>query len=199
MNVFPPELRTASVVPRWSVVWTLTRDTVANHSYYVAMYADAIAGLLKWRNGQGIALYYLNRYALIHDLDETVTGDIVSPVKREILNQERADVYIQGKMQERLPAVIDELDMMHAQAFWPEIQAIVKAADRLDAVLFLVGEHRMGNGVIKDRIPGAMQNLEDSWQKLPCPPGGKYLIATTWRDVVLPAIRAHSDQGGNGV
>ena len=42
---FPPELRTASVIARWSIVWTLTRDTVSNHSYFVALYAREKTGV----------------------------------------------------------------------------------------------------------------------------------------------------------
>lgn len=182
----------------------MTRDTVANHSYFVAMYADEIARLIKWNKAQQTSddmtsRYHLCRYARVHDLDETITGDIVSPVKAEIMSRERANIYILGKMQERLPGVVDAINEMQALSYWGDIKAIVKAADRLDALLFLVCERRMGNAVIVDRIPSAWNNLKDAWFKLPYVAGHKYLIAKLWEDVVEPAVMMHTNSGGHGV
>lgn len=203
MNFFSPELRTASIVPRWSVVWTLTRDTVSNHSFFVEMYADEIADVINWKQGLDKqifeARYHLCRYARFHDLDETVTGDIVSPVKAEIIDDMRANTYILGQMQERMPRVVAAIEEMQALPYWQDIRAIVKAADRLDALLFLVGERRMGNGVVVDRIPSAWKNLKQAWFNLPCRPGDTNKMATTWRNVIEPAVLAHTNSGGHGV
>lgn len=200
IQLFPPELRTASIVPRWSVVWTLTRDTVANHSYYVTMYARALAHLVEW-SGNWSALMFL---ALTHDLDETITGDIVSPVKREVLDQDRAEQYIDLKMRERMPAIIDEITAIHDELdgnqaksrMLDEVWTIIDVADRLDALLFLIGERRMGNGVIAPRIPDAQSRLYNSFMKLPA---GEDKLQLLWNTVMMPVIRAHEEQGGHGV
>lgn len=198
-QLFPPELRTASVVPRWSIVWTLTRDTVANHSYYVTMYARSIAQLVSW-GGNWNALLFL---ALTHDLDETITGDIVSPIKREIIDQQRAADYIDLKMQERMPTIFNELLEIEDTGGNPakekmlaEAWAIIDTADRLDALLFLIGERRMGNGVIAPRIPELQNRLYSAWMKLPSP---EEKLQELWQTVIVPAIRAHEEQGGHGV
>jgi 5'-deoxynucleotidase len=199
VQFFPPELRTASIVPRWSIVWTLTRDTVANHSYYVTLYARKIAQLLGWSGNWG-ALVFL---ALTHDLDETITGDMVSPVKSEILDEHRASDYIEMKMTERLPDVMAEIhaitdceDNPAKERIIDECWRIIKAADRLDALLFLIGEHRMGNAVIAPRIIDAQARCYSAWLDLPKEDA---TLQELWQTVMLPAIKEHQEQGGHGV
>lgn len=199
IELFPPELRTASIVPRWSIVWTLTRDTVANHSFYVTYYSAIIAKLLGWR-GDWSELMML---ALTHDLDETITGDVVSPIKAEILDAERAADFIDMKMRERLPGIVritdgitDCEDNPAREQMIDECWQIIKAADRLDALLFLIGERRMGNGVIAPRIVDAQSRFYSSWMELPTPPDK---LQELWQTVMLPVIKEHGEQGGHGV
>lgn len=190
VNPFPPELRTASIIPRWSVVWTLNRDTVANHSYYVAVYAHQIARLIQW-DGHMARLLFM---ALTHDLDETVTGDIVSPVKKAIVDIDRYRDYVGPAMHRRMPdiwsQVIRNMDKDN------EMAAIVNVADRLDAVLFLTVERRMGNLHIIDRCNNILQHFNEAWYKLPAP---RAKLEELMRTVVIPAVEAHNVMGGNGV
>lgn len=193
-NPFPPELRTASVVPRWSIVWTLNENNVAEHSYYVALYAYQIARLIGWSGDYGDLCFA----ALTDDLDETITGDIVSPVKNEIVDNDRARGYVVTLMNERMPAIMDELHEIEASqpGALQELKRIIKAADRLDALLFLIGEKRMGNGVIEPRIPSARANLEAAWLELPA---DRDMLQQCWATMIVPAIREHETVGGNGV
>jgi len=199
IQLFPPELRTASIVPRWSIVWTLTRDTVANHSYYVTLYARKIAQLLNWGGNWGTLVFL----ALTHDLDETITGDVVSPIKSEILDGERAADFIEMKMRERLPDIMYETNKITdcdgnpaKERMIDECWRIIKAADRLDALLFLIGERRMGNAVIAPRIIDAQTRFYSSWLDLP---KGNDTLQELWQTVMLPVIKAHEEQGGHGV
>lgn len=193
--LFPPELRTASVVPRWSIVWTLCRDTVTNHSYYVTFYAHQIARMLAWEGPMAALMFR----AITHDLDETITGDIVSPVKDEILDNARASDYIDLQMNARLPTVLQNIDMYEAAMTDDEIhevELILKVADRLDALIFLIMEQRLGNGVIAPRIPSAMARLESAFRELPV---DKTEIDRLWNTVMLPAVHHHQMVGGFGI
>lgn len=196
LRMFPPELRTASVVPRWSVVWTLNKDTVSNHSFYVTFYAHQIARMIGWEGPMADLMYV----ALVHDLDETITGDIVSPVKDRILDQVASDRYISDKMEERLFTVVRSMNQIKARTAegWvhADIRAVVKAADRLDALLFLVTERRMGNGVIAPRIPLAWKNFEKAWFDLPQSPA---VLQSLYENDIHAAVLEHTDMGGNGV
>lgn len=193
---FPPELRTASIVPRWSIVWTLNKDYVSNHSFFVTMYAVSIARLIGWKGPFDCLMYD----ALIHDLDETITGDIVSPVKKEILDRLKAAAYVQSKMRSRLSYMLNTVAWLWGRSVLytndADIPLILKAADRLDALLFLIVEQRLGNTVIGPRIPDALQQLKDAWWRLP---GLSHHVMTTWTTEVLPSIEAHKAEGGFGV
>lgn len=192
---FPPELRTAAIIPRWSVVWTLNKDTVSNHSFFVALYAYQIALLIGWR-GSMEELFF---YALSHDLEELYTGDVVSPTKRAIVDLGKSVAYVRKKMHETMPSILELMDG-HCQGRDAEdITLIVKAADRLDAVLFLTVELRMGNKHVFSRCQDARQQLEDAWMKLKEMNYSGKPVAKLWHDVVLPAIKEHEDVGGSGV
>lgn len=193
-NFFPADFRTASVVPRWSVVWTLTRDVLSNHSFFVTLYSNQIARMIDW--GEPKHRYTLMCRAQYHDLDECFSGDIVAPAKREMLDTERAQQYLLGQMQERMPTVINQIIELQAdEQIWREAGLIVKAADRLDALLFLTVEQRMGNGVVAPRIPEVKAGLMEAWMKLPCNSMTQQL---TW-DALVSEIDAHASSGGFGV
>ena len=81
------------------------------------------------------------------------------------------------------PAVIKEAD------------AIVHAADKLDAVLFLIMNQRMGNSFVEPALLGGMKSLEGSWRALPV---SKDVLDRTWQTVMLPAIEEHKVRGGRG-
>lgn len=157
MSVYPPpRLRAAAIIPRWSVIWTQNKDTLASHSYFVAMYALIIADLFEWEGNRAELL----EYALLHDIDEIVTGDIVSPVKKGIVDNVAAQVYICEKLAKVAPSLATRLGK-----FTPGdgVTEIVKAADALDAVLFVVMEEAMGNTVMAARFQSAFERLEKAW------------------------------------
>lgn len=192
IKFFPPEFRTASVVPRWSIIWTLTRDTLSNHSFFVTLYANQIARMIGWVGPFNMLLWR----ALTHDLDETITGDIVAPVKREITDDIRMQSYIQGQMQERMPTIIEQMmEWQQDDLMWRQTGLIVKTADRLDALLFLIVEQRMGNGVVAPRIPEVIEGLKKSWDALPC---RRQIRELRWTDL-LAEIKDHKQSGGFGV
>lgn len=171
-------------------MWTLNQDTIANHSYYVAIYAHQIARLIQW-DGHLARLLFM---ALVHDLDETVTGDIVSPVKRAILDVDRYRTYVGEKMQQRMPDIWNQT--MKGAVQEPDAALIIEAADRLDAFLFLLVERRMGNAHVFSRCKDAHQRFIDAWYRLPAP---ELRLRELMENVVGPALMEHEHIGSNGV
>lgn len=198
---FPAELRTAAIIPRWSVVWTLNRDVVSSHSYFVTFYSYQIAKLIGWQGSYARLMYM----ALVHDLDETITGDLVSPTKRAIIDLSRAATYIDEKMRERLPTVVETLDSFKDHGGEDaDAKSIVTAADRLDALLFLTVEQRMGNRHVFSRCQDARERLREAWMALPVDENdiharGDDYLEHLWKSVVEPAIAEHESGGGSGV
>lgn len=198
-NLFPPELRTASVVRRWSIVRTLHPDTVAEHQFYVCFYALQVARLLNWAGPQADLMYF----ALMHDVEELVTGDIVSPVKRGIIDEGRYPDFVSAQMAERLPLIERQGDAIMESKHGTEIERIVKVADKIDAVIFLIIEQTMGNGRIGPLLADAMENLVIAWHDL----GVELYIndedrarhQDLWNDQIYPALQAHHKHGGIGI
>src|SRR5690606_20843295 len=68
----------ASDVVRWQIVRVLKGQSVAEHSFNVALIALELADRLKVDRGEVL------HYAILHDLPEVLTGDIPTPTKRVI-------------------------------------------------------------------------------------------------------------------
>ena len=126
MTVFSEKDQRLSAVPRWVILRTIQRQNVATHCFNVERIARRIA--IEWIN-EDVNCDAVSQYALHHDDDEALTGDIPSTAKD----------YIQVSM----------VDNYHQ---WTngneEVKRIVKLADLLEAVWFLLMEEKMGNSYI---------------------------------------------------
>ena len=67
----------ASGVTRWHIVRTVRPQSLAEHTFDVCMIARAIAKIA------GVDDVEITKAALLHDLDEIVTGDIPTPTKQK--------------------------------------------------------------------------------------------------------------------
>ena len=124
-------------VTRWHIVQTQRQQTLAEHQYNVAIIAVAIAAKLSLP--QTIQDEVM-RYAMTHDLDEVVNGDVPSPLK-------------------------DKLGMLPHHPNGSTVLQIVKAADYMEALWFIddnwIGRH--GQAVYYD----VRSRYERHLEKLP--------------------------------
>lgn len=79
---FMLSIRSLMTVERFSVYKCHFREDVAQHSYLTAMYAMILAGLER-RRGRKVDVEKLLRMALLHDAEESRTGDIHHPFKHQ--------------------------------------------------------------------------------------------------------------------
>ena len=194
ISPFPPELRTLAFVPRWNIVFTSLKDNVAAHSYYVMVYSFVIARTIGWKGPPD----FLFMNAAMHDNDESITGDITGPVKTAIVDADKAFSVLQELSEDRMGGLMQmyyDMEDEVSPAVIKEADAIVHAADKLDAVLFLIMNQRMGNSFVEPALLGGMKSLEGSWRALPV---SKDVIDRTWQTVMLPAIEEHKVRGGRG-
>lgn len=190
---FPPELRTMAFVPRWCILATTVKDNVATHSFFVTVYSYMIAETIKWAGNRD----YLMMAALMHDNDETITGDITGPVKSLLVNPDSED-FLTEKTYERMGGLVEafhELEDKQHPLSLKEVNDIVMAADKLDAVLFLILNKRMGNTLVEPALFGGIKSLEGAWRKLPA---SKEVLDRTWATVVLPSLQDHRERGARG-
>lgn len=121
------DIMRANYVERWQLVNVSRRQTVAEHSFNVAMIAKAIAEEMEgYISPDKIAK--LTSYALVHDLDEVITGDIPTPTKQRVRDKG-----------------VEINDLMNTSPVPDLYKRIIKMADYIDALWYLaengVGRH----------------------------------------------------------
>jgi 5'-deoxynucleotidase YfbR-like HD superfamily hydrolase len=103
-------------------------------------------------------------YALLHDIDETITGDIPGPIKRAAFDKKKAEEIMQNVMIEKFGQDI----VMDVTFVNSEVKAIVSVADSIEEICYLMEEMSMGNkDWIKPVIDEAIERLKARWSKLP--------------------------------
>lgn len=144
-----------AVVKRWSTVQTIRQQSVAEHSYNVAIMAERIAMRL-FPNGYHPSRNYpivgeLLHMALHHDRLEAITGDFPSYMKRFV---NEIDVM------ENVTAAKDDKDITEASDSGL-LRFIIKCADYVDACVFLRMEVSLGNKSVEYHLRHLEQRFRD--------------------------------------
>ena len=125
------ELMRASHVKRWQIVLTNRPQSLAEHSFNVAMLAQSIAFNCEvdFSTDQ---LYELMNWALLHDIIEIRTGDLATPFKTKLRQFGGEDIV------DRAESAFDlGYSMLKRKYIGTSIEAIVKCADMVDAIHFI--------------------------------------------------------------
>lgn len=109
-------------VKRWTLVATTAQSTVASHSFCVAMIAMAIRRAM--HNTNHFGEQELCYHALLHDVDESETGDMPTPTKMAIREAgvEPNNLFSTQQMADPPPGCIKD---------------IIKMADLIDNYVFI--------------------------------------------------------------
>lgn len=90
------DVKRMNYVKRWSIVnMPVHRQSIAEHSYHVAMIALAFAKEFKIPEQHWGSLL---AHALCHDLEETFTGDVTHYAKRGCFDDKKANGWVCGWM-----------------------------------------------------------------------------------------------------
>lgn len=152
-------------IRRWGLMRNAIEEDVATHSWEVAVLAHALASIRNSCYGGDINPDTVATVALYHDAAEVITGDMPTPVKyySSVMRNAFADVEhkAQKELLELLPETLrDAFDGYIREERWdPQTRELVKAADRLAALLKCEAELRAGNtefeqaaGQIRERL-----------------------------------------------
>lgn len=136
-------------IQRWALMRNTEPENIQEHSHMVAVLAHALALIQnRYYNGT-LDPGRIVIAALYHDATEILTGDLPTPIK--YYNPELRTSYQvveQAAAQRLLELLPEELRGDYEPLLWepePEVQAVVKAADKLDAYLKCVKELKAGN------------------------------------------------------
>jgi len=138
-------------VGRFSVYKCHFREDVAQHSYFTALYAMILADLER-KKGAKIDIERLLRMALLHDAEESRTGDIHHPFKHqdasfaETLDARAFEWF--GNMMGGLPPDLAG-EYIHLRKAVRDVSSteakILKASDKIEALLWAYEEYLLGN------------------------------------------------------
>lgn len=139
------------LIDRWALMRNTSKENIAEHSHCVAVISHALALIGNKKFGKGYNAERVCLLAMYHDTTEVITGDMPTPVK--YYNDEIKSVYkdIEQIAGERLVAMLpdefkeDYIPLFEKQEEDKELWALVKAADKISALIKCIEERRMGN------------------------------------------------------
>lgn len=138
-------------ITRWSLMRNTHTENICEHSYQTAVLAHALALLTNRRFGGHVREDRCLLLALYHDATEILTGDLPTPVKYYNPAIREAYRQVEDVAEKKLLSMLPQ-DLR--QAYEPAFSAgpgeeeelrIVKAADKLSALIKCVEECRQGN------------------------------------------------------
>lgn len=141
-------------IERWALMRSASPENLADHSLEVAMIAHALCVIGNVRYGKSLNAERAALIGMYHDASEIITGDMPTPVK--YFNSEVRSAYakVEEAAAERLiSALPDDLrpvyeDILHGNDD-EYLMRLVKAADKISALIKCVDEEHAGNEEFK--------------------------------------------------
>lgn len=166
-------------INRWALMRNTIKEDISQHSIDVAFIAHALALIRNKRFGGSVSPERCALLAMFHDTTEIITGDLPTPIK--YYNKQIRGVYeeIEEKAKNQLLSYLpDDLKDDYEPLFCKteaeaELWSLVKAADKISALIKCLEEKQMGNmdfasaekstreAVVKMNIPEALVFLEE--------------------------------------
>ena len=151
-------------IDRWALMRNSYTENISEHSLEVSILAHALCVIGNKRLGKKLNAEKAVLVALYHDASEIITGDMPTPIK--YLNKDIKGAFkdIEAKANLRLLEMLpDDMKESYREIFFPgeELEyelKLVKAADKLSALIKCIEEEKMGNMEFRS----AGKTLEDS-------------------------------------
>lgn len=153
-------------IERWALMRNSTRENISEHSLEVAMLAHGLAILAKERCGKDVDPNAVALMGIYHDANEIITGDMPTPVKYYDDNikdaYKRVEEVASRTLVDKLP---DDMKKYYEPIFFQQDDRgyewrLVKAADKLSALIKCREEMRSGNQEFKTALETTRSALE---------------------------------------
>ena len=146
---FFPMIARMRYINRWGLMRNTQTENIQEHSHMVAVLAHALAVIQNRYFGGQVDPGAVAVAALYHDASEILTGDMPTPIKYDNPAIQSAYQQVEAVAEQKLLSMLpEELRPAYEDAITipdPEVKALVKAADKLDAYLKCVEELKAGN------------------------------------------------------
>ena len=154
-------------IDRWALMPNANKENIAEHSHSVAVIAHALALIGNREFGKNYNPERAALLALYHDTTEVITGDMPTPVK--YYNDEIKSVYkdIEKTAGDRLLKMLpddykqDYVPLFHKSDEDKQLWKLVKAADKISALIKCIEENRMGNREFDIALKSQEQKIAD--------------------------------------
>ena len=152
-------------IQRWALMRNTAPENVQEHSHQVAVLAHALAVIENRYFGGQIDPGAVAVAALYHDASEILTGDMPTPIKYGNPAIRSAYKDVEAVAARKLLAMLPpELQGAYAPVLTdvdPEVERLVKAADKLSAYIKCVEELKAGNAEFREAAAQTRRALED--------------------------------------
>lgn len=151
-------------IQRWALMRNTAPENVQEHSHQVAVLAHALAVIRKEKFGGLVDPGAVAVAALYHDASEILTGDMPTPIKYDNSAIQHAYKEVEEVAEQKLLHMLPrELQGIYAPILTPadpEIERLVKAADKLSAHIKCVEELKAGNMEFREAAAQTRNALE---------------------------------------
>lgn len=161
-NAFFAMLSRMKYIGRWGLMRSGRQENLSEHTLETAYLTHALTALGNRRYGRGLDPGKAVLYALYHDCAEIITGDLPTPVKyhSDALRSAYKDLEAEAahRLLEKLSADIQE-DFSPFFDIPPEYAPLVKAADKLSALIKCQEERDSGNHEFDSAYESTLNSL----------------------------------------
>lgn len=153
-------------INRWALMRNTQEENLSQHSCDVAAIAHCLATIGNVRFGKSYDTGKAAFYGLYHDMPEIITGDMPTPVKyyNETIRSQFG--LVEKNASEHLISMLPEdLRETYEKALLPsdedkEIWRIVKAADKISALIKCIEEEKAGNREFRQAYESTFESIK---------------------------------------
>ena len=151
-------------IQRWALMRNTAPENVQEHSHQVAVLAHALAVIRNEKFGGAVDPGQVAVAALYHDASEILTGDMPTPIKYDDPAIQHAYKEVEAVAEKKLLHMLpQELQSVYAPILTPtdpDVERLVKAADKLSAYIKCVEELKAGNTEFREAAAQTRKALE---------------------------------------
>ena len=151
-------------IQRWALMRNTAPENVQEHSHQVAVLAHALAVIRNEKFGGAVDPGQVAVAALYHDASEILTGDMPTPIKYDNPAIQHAYKEVEAVAEKKLLHMLpQELQSVYAPILTPtdpDVERLVKAADKLSAYIKCVEELKAGNTEFREAAAQTRTALE---------------------------------------
>ena len=151
-------------IQRWALMRNTAPENVQEHSHQAAVLAHALAVIRREKFGGTVDPGLAAAAALYHDASEILTGDMPTPIKYHnpaIQNAYKdVEAVAERKLLDMLPEELRAAYVPVLTGVDPEVERLVKAADKLSAYIKCVEELKAGNAEFREAAAQTRKALE---------------------------------------